>query len=151
MKSAEQHLTQSRLDSEADEYHPDDMWEDDVYIGMTVIVEDIYGIQIEVQSVKRELKEYVYNEETKALASETIGSFMQIPLRLARATTIHKAQWKTFDRVVVDFSRGMFASGQAYVALSRCTSLDGMILTTPVTMKDIQTDMQVMAWMSQKK
>lgn len=124
--------------------------EDDIYTGVTVIVEDIYGLQIQVTPVKRELKEYIYNEDTEGLASETIWSFTQIPLRLARASTIHKAQWKTFDRVVVDFSGGIFASWQAYVALSRCTSLEGMILTTPIQMRDIRTDMEVMKWMENK-
>ena len=146
-----------QLDIWKKDVHPfdddDDFIQDepDTYTWMTVIVEDIYGLQIEVSATKRELKEYVYSDEHKKLISETIWSFMQIPLRLARATTIHKAQWKTFDRVVVDFSGGMFASGQAYVALSRCTSLEGMTLTTPIYMKDIQTDMEVVRWMSEKK
>jgi ATP-dependent exoDNAse (exonuclease V) alpha subunit len=61
-----------------------------------------------------------------------MGSFTQYSLRLAWAVTIHKAQGKTFDEVVVDFGRGTFAPGQAYVALSRCTSMNGLVLRRPL-------------------
>lgn len=73
---------------------------------------------------------YFYNISEKRIDSETVGSFTQYPIKLAWAVTIHKGQGKTFDKVIVDFGRGTFAFGQSYVALSRCTSLNGLILKT---------------------
>lgn len=72
-----------------------------------------------------------------------VGSFTQYPLRLAWALTIHKAQGKTFDHVLVDFGRGPFAHGQAYVALSRCTSLEGLVLRQRVERCHILIDPRV--------
>lgn len=78
------------------------------------------------------------------LESEPIGSFTQLPLRLAFAVTIHKSQGKTFSRVVLDLGRGAFAPGQLYVALSRCTTLEGLTLTTPIRLQDVRTDPEVL-------
>ena len=72
-----------------------------------------------------------------------IGSFTQYPVRLAWTLTIHKAQGKTFDQVLVDFGRGTFAHGQAYVALSRCTSLAGLRLQRPLEARHIVIDRRV--------
>ena len=66
-----------------------------------------------------------------------LGTFTQYPIRLEWAITIHKSQGLTFSRVVIDFGGGVFAGGQAYVALSRCTSLDGIQLKTPINRSDI--------------
>ena len=81
--------------------------------------------------------------ENGQIATERIGRFRQLPLRLAWAVTIHKSQGKTFDNIVVDLERGAFAAGQTYVALSRCTSLDGIVLKRPITDKSIRADWRV--------
>ena len=80
---------------------------------------------------------YVYNEKEKKIEEEELGVFTQYPIRSAWAITIHKSQGLTFSRVVVDFSGGVFAGGQAYVALSRCTSLEGIQLKKQISRGDI--------------
>jgi hypothetical protein len=82
---------------------------------------------------------YSINEETKAIKEEMIGAFSQIPLRLAWAITIHKSQGLTFERAIID-AEASFAHGQTYVALSRCTSLEGLVLKTPITSNAIIND-----------
>jgi hypothetical protein len=82
------------------------------------------------------------------LQSEVIGRFRQYPLMLAWAVTIHKSQGKTFDKVVVDIGRGTFAHGQTYVALSRCTTMGGIILKKPILKKHIWTDYKVVDFLT---
>jgi ATP-dependent DNA helicase PIF1 len=86
--------------------------------------------------------------ENGELKSEVVGSFTQYPLVLAWAVTIHKGQGKTFQRVVIDFGRGTFAHGQAYVALSRCTSLEGMVLLKPLLKRHILMDFKVVDFLT---
>ena len=88
--------------------------------------------RIAVTPVRWPNLEYTLNEETQAIEEKEIGSFTQIPLRLAWAVTIHKSQGLTFDKLVVDAQQA-FAHGQVYVALSRCTSLEGLVLKTRIT------------------
>ena len=80
---------------------------------------------------------YKYNEEKKEIEEEVLGTFTQFPVRLAWAITIHKSQGLTFSRAVVDLTGGAFAGGQTYVALSRCTSLEGLQLRQPIRRSDV--------------
>jgi len=90
---------------------------------------------------------YRINHETRRLESEIVGSFSQFPLKLAWAITIHKSQGKTLDRAIIDMSRGTFAHGQAYVALSRCATLEGLVLRAPLRRRDVIVDPRVFRFM----
>ena len=85
---------------------------------------------------------YSINEETKEIKEDITGSFSQIPLRLAWAITIHKSQGLTFEKAIID-AEASFAHGQTYVAMSRCTSLEGLVLKTPITSNAIINDKTV--------
>jgi len=85
---------------------------------------------------------YSINEETKELKEDIVGTFSQIPLRLAWAITIHKSQGLTFEKAIID-AEASFAHGQTYVALSRCTSLEGLVLKTPISQSAIINDTTV--------
>ena len=80
---------------------------------------------------------YDFNEKTKEVTEQPLGSFFQYPIKLAWAITIHKSQGLTFNRVNIDVGTGAFAGGQTYVALSRCRSLDGITLAGPMRYSDI--------------
>lgn len=81
--------------------------------------------------------EYDYNPATRQIEPKVVGSFRQIPVRLAWALTIHKAQGLTLDRVHVEFEQGMFAHGQAYVAVTRCRSGTGLTFSRPLSDRDL--------------
>ena len=82
------------------------------------------------------------------LVSEAVGSFSQYPVRLAFAVTIHKSQGKTFERAIIDVGRGTFAHGQMYVALSRCVSLDGIVLRQPLKKSHILMDWRIVRFLT---
>jgi len=82
------------------------------------------------------------------LASEAVGAFTQYPVRLAFAVTIHKSQGKTFEKAIIDVGRGTFAHGQMYVALSRCTTLDGIVLKQALRKSHILMDWQVVKFLT---
>lgn len=88
---------------------------------------------------------YSYNREKDEVEEEELGSFRQYPIRLAWAITIHKSQGLTFEKAVID-AGASFAAGQVYVALSRLTGLEGLVLRTRITPAAIQTDPRVVAW-----
>ncbi len=92
---------------------------------------------------------YRFFIEGSQLASEVVGTFAQYPLRPAFAVTIHKSQGKTFSRVIIDLGRGTFAHGQLYVALSRCVSLEGIVLKKPVKKGHILLDWEVVRFLTQ--
>jgi len=82
------------------------------------------------------------------LRSEDVGSFTQYPIRLAFAVTIHKSQGKTFENVIIDVGRGTFAHGQMYVTLSRCTTIEGIVLRQPLKKHHIMMDWQVVKFLT---
>lgn len=95
------------------------------------------GLPVEVGIEQWENVKYEYNEREHKVEEQVLGTFRQYPLKLAWAITIHKSQGLTFRHATIDFTGGTFAGGQAYVALSRCTSLEGMTLSRPITPSDI--------------
>lgn len=89
-----------------------------------------------------------FSLENNQITSEVVGTFTQYPLRLAFAITIHKSQGKTFEKVIIDIGRGTFAHGQMYVALSRCTSMDGLVLRQQIKSAHIRLDYAVVKFLT---
>ena len=107
------------------------------------------GSIVEVQSYRWEVRRP--RIENGSLEYEVLGSFEQLPMKLAWAVTIHKSQGKTLQRVIVSLGRGTFAEGQLYVALSRCTSLDGLILKSVVKPHHVKVEREVTRFLNRQK
>jgi ATP-dependent exoDNAse (exonuclease V) alpha subunit len=113
-----------------------------------VTVEIPDGGEVDLTPNTWELFRFQYDAKADRIESESVGAFTQYPLRLAWAVTIHKSQGKTFDRVVIDIGRGAFAHGQVYVALSRCTSFEGLVLRTPIRKSHIWMDWRIVRFLT---
>lgn len=105
--------------------------------------------RILVPKLTWENTKYVIDDATGDIKEEVDGTFTQYPLRLAWAITVHKSQGLTFDRAVIDINDS-FAHGQAYVALSRCRTLEGMVLSRPIASKSVITDASVNAYINKE-
>ena len=121
------------------------------------IIDDIILVQcpgddepVAVEQLEWENSKYVINEQTQEMETEVQGTFKQYPLRLAWAITIHKSQGLTFDKAIIDAALS-FASGQVYVALSRCRTLEGMVLATPLSQSSVMTDLRVEDYIEQQE
>lgn len=96
------------------------------------------GSMVSVSKYVFESTEFVYDKSADRIAHKITGSFEQFPLKVAYAITIHKSQGQTFDKVIIDLGeKGAFAHGQVYVALSRCRTMEGIILRSPLKQKDL--------------
>jgi len=108
-----------------------------------VMIELEDGNAHEVDPFDWEIYNYNYDEKSSSIKAKVVGSFIQLPMKLAWAITIHKSQGLTFDKVVIDLGRGMFSHGQLYVALSRCRTLKGITLARNVRKTDVWMDWRI--------
>jgi hypothetical protein len=116
--------------------------------GSSVIVKCPGEPSIEVEKAEWQNVKYTLDEETKEIGETVTGTFIQYPLRLAWAITIHKSQGLTFDRAIID-AKDAFAHGQVYVALSRCRTLDGIILISRLNGQGIKCDPEISVFTSE--
>ena len=114
-----------------------------------IVVEMENGNRYSLEKEQWEKIQYSYDDREKKVTENLLGTFEQYPVKPAWALTVHKSQGLTFDKIVIDFAGGAFTSGQTYVALSRCTSLEGITLLKPISERDIILSIAVVAFSRQ--
>lgn len=113
-----------------------------------IFVEFADGEVEEVVPYTWDIYDFYFDKNKGHIESSSVGSFSQYPMKLAWSVTIHKSQGKTFDKVVLDIGKGTFAHGQMYVALSRCTTLEGIILKKKILKRHIWMDWRVVKFVT---
>jgi ATP-dependent exoDNAse (exonuclease V) alpha subunit len=106
------------------------------------------SVRLDVPRSSWEIVSYSYDQERSRVVPGVAGKFIQFPLILAWAVTIHKSQGKTLDRVRIDLGKGAFAPGQVYVALSRCRRMEALRLSRPVRFEEVRCDPAVERFMA---
>jgi ATP-dependent exoDNAse (exonuclease V) alpha subunit len=110
-----------------------------------------YSNTVEVTGHQWESYRYDHDMMSGKISPSIIGTYVQIPLMLAWAVTIHKSQGKTFENVIINLAAKAFAAGQLYVALSRCTTLGGLVLRQPIDSSQVILDERVMDFHFEEK
>ncbi|MFA5250156.1 MAG: AAA family ATPase [Parachlamydiales bacterium] len=134
--------------------HPQGLWVNGTLGRIVSLTEDLVEVEtaggdlVFVEKHRWELFKYGFDEKKNQLFQEEVGAFLQFPLRLAWAVTIHKSQGKSFEKVVIDLGRGAFAFGQSYVALSRCRTLEGLKLQKPFKKQHVLCDWRVVSFLT---
>lgn len=104
--------------------------------------------EVVVEKGTWERVKYTWDKNLQRITTKTVGTYTQLPFRLAWAVTIHKAQGLTLESVTIDLDRGTFENGQAYVALSRCRTMEGLSLSRPLRVDDIKLDENIIKFYS---